>query len=81
MTLNERGGDAMFTAFILACSIATTPDLALCTANNAMQSAPLLREFATEAECLAQGAQFGPRALPRPIIPSEDRIKVICTKR
>jgi hypothetical protein len=71
----------MFTALILACSLVITPDLALCTVDNAVQFAELHRTFATETECRAQGEQFGQIALPRPIIPDEDRIKVICTKQ
>ena len=70
----------MFTALILACSSVITPDLTLCTVDNAVQFAELHRTFATEAECSAQGEQFGQLALPQPIIPDEDRIKVICTK-
>jgi hypothetical protein len=70
----------MFTALILACSLVITPDLALCTADNALQSAELHRTFATGTECRAQGEQFGQDALPRPIMPNEDRVKVVCMK-
>jgi hypothetical protein len=70
----------MFTALILACSSVITPDLDRCTVDNAVQFAELHRMFATEADCRAQGQQFGQIALPRPIIPDEDRIKVICVK-
>jgi hypothetical protein len=71
----------MFTALVLACSLVITPDLTLCTPENALQAVELHREFSSEAECVAQGEKFGEAALKRPIIPDEDRLKVICKRR
>jgi hypothetical protein len=45
---------------------------------DATQLAILQKTFSTREECLVNGSRFGPMVLDFPIVPIEDRMKVIC---
>jgi len=67
----------MFTALILVCSMSAS-GVSECKVENATQVAILQKTFSTREECLVNGARFGPMVLDFPIVPIEDRMKVIC---
>ena len=67
----------MFTALILVCSMSAI-GASECKVENATQLAILQKTFSTREECLANGTRFGPMVLDFPIVPIEDRMKVIC---
>jgi hypothetical protein len=69
----------MFTALILVCSMSAVGS-SECKVENAAQLAILQMAFSTKAECLSEGRRFGPVVLDHPIVPIEDRMRVVCVK-
>jgi len=68
----------MLTALVLVCSIATTPNLRDCDANNARVIMRVPEAYTSPAACAMQGqAYVAETAIGRSLGPN-DRVKVIC---
>lgn len=68
----------MLTALILVCSIATTPNLADCNADNARIVMRNPEAYASPAACAMQGqAEIAETAIGR-YLKTDDRVKVVC---
>lgn len=68
----------MLTAIILVCSIATTPNLADCNADNARIVMRNPEGYASPAACAMQGqAELAETAIGR-YLKQTDRVKVVC---
>lgn len=70
-----------FTALILVCSKALTPDVAQCTQETAIQLVGLPGPFASLAECRRMAQQVGVPSLPQVVTNSEDYIRVLCVPK
>jgi hypothetical protein len=71
----------MLTALILICSLATTPDLASCTRDNAVDTLRVPESFGNPATCFMHGqAYLADTSLGRDLAENE-RVKVICVRR
>ncbi len=70
----------MLTALILICSLATTPDLASCTRDNAVDSLRVPESFGNPATCFMHGqAYLADTSLGRDLAENE-RVKVVCVR-
>ena len=68
----------MLTALILVCSIATTPNLADCNADNARIVMRNPEAYASPAACAMQGqAEIAETAVGR-YLKETDRVKIVC---
>jgi hypothetical protein len=68
----------MLTALVLICSVAITPDLALCNRDNAVDVIRVPAAFINAAACMLHGqAYLAGTTIGREIAASE-RIKIIC---
>jgi hypothetical protein len=70
----------MLTALILICSVAVTPDLQDCNANNAMAVARLPTEFASPVTCLIHGQAYLAETSIGRDLSNDDRVKIICER-
>jgi hypothetical protein len=70
----------MLTALILICSLATTPDLASCTRDNAVDVMRVPESFGNPATCFMHGqAYLADTSLGRDLA-ENDRVKVVCVR-
>jgi hypothetical protein len=68
----------MLTALVLICSVATTPDMHDCTADNATAVIRVPVEFANPATCFMHGqAYLAETSIGRKLYDG-DRVKIIC---
>jgi hypothetical protein len=70
----------MLTALILICSVAVTPDLRDCNANNAMAVARVPTEFANPVTCLMNGQAYLAETSIGRDLSTDDRVKIICER-
>ena len=71
----------MLTAVILICSLVTTPDLASCTRDNAVDVMRVPESFSNPATCFMHGqAYLADTSLGRDLSENE-RVKVVCMRR
>jgi hypothetical protein len=71
----------MLTAFILICSLTTTPDLRACSQDNAVDIVHVPANFSHPATCLMQGqAYLAGSSIGRDLTQSES-VKVVCVRR
>jgi hypothetical protein len=64
------------TGMILVCSLAVTPNLDLCTSENALEAFRIDGNYQSEQECQDQMTRLMPRL--QTMITSEDRIRIVC---
>jgi hypothetical protein len=70
----------MLTALVLICSLATTPDLASCTRDNAVDVLRVPELFGNPTMCIMHGqAYLADTSLGRDLADNE-RVKVICVR-
>jgi len=70
----------MLTALILVCSLASVPDLAACTADNALEVIRNPETFVSPITCFVHGqAYLADTAIGRDLSENE-AVKVICTR-
>jgi hypothetical protein len=70
----------MLSALILICSLATTPDLASCTRETAVDAMRVPEDFANPATCFMHGqAYLAETSIGRDLAENE-RIKVVCVR-
>ena len=70
----------MLTALVLICSLATTPDLASCTRDNAVDVLRVPESFGNPAMCFMHGqAYLADTSLGRDLAENE-RVKVVCVR-
>lgn len=70
----------MLTALILVCSLATTPDLASCTRDNAVNVMRVPESFGSPATCFMHGqAYLAGTSLGRDLT-QDERVKVVCVR-
>jgi hypothetical protein len=67
------------TGLILVCSLVVTPNLDLCTSENALEVFRIDGNYQSEQECQDQMTRLVPRL--RTMITSEDRIRIICEQQ
>jgi hypothetical protein len=69
----------MLTGVVLVCSLAITPDLGLCTRQNAVDVMKVPSAFSNAVSCLLQGQiQLAQTTIGRELT-ADQRIKVICS--
>jgi hypothetical protein len=68
----------MLTALVLVCSIATTPNLRDCDANNARVIMRVPEAYASPAACAMQGQAYLAETAIGRSLSSNDRVKVVC---
>jgi hypothetical protein len=74
------GAILMLTALILVCSFVTTPDLAACTRDNAVEVMKVPATFASPVTCFMQGqAYLADTSIGRDLAANE-AVKVICVR-
>src|SRR5262249_35940371 len=73
----------MLTALVLICSLATTPDIAECRADNAQDVIRVPQDYASPVTCLMQGQAYIAETEIGQNLAAEERVKVVCatTKR
>jgi hypothetical protein len=70
----------MLTALILICSLATTPELATCTRDNAVNVMRVPESFGNPATCFMHGqAYLAGTSLGRDL-GQDERVKVVCVR-
>jgi len=70
----------MLTALILICSLATTPDLASCNKDNAVDTVRVPEAYGNPATCFMHGqAYLADTSLGRDLADNE-RVKVVCVR-
>ena len=70
----------MLTALVLICSVATTPDLADCTRDNAATVMRVPAEFGNPATCFMQGQAYLAESSIGRDLDSDARVKLICVR-
>jgi len=73
-------GDAMLTALILVCSIATTPDLADCSADTARVVMRTPETYVSPVTCAMHGQAYLAETAVGQTLSKDDRVKVICMR-
>ena len=70
----------MLTALILICSVAITPDLGTCNADNAIAVTRVPTEFVDPVTCLMQGQAYLAETSIGRDLSNDDRVKIICDR-
>lgn len=70
----------MLTALILICSMATTPDLADCTRDNALDVLRVPTEFSNAITCFLHGQAFLAETSLAQDLRETDRVKIVCAR-
>jgi hypothetical protein len=70
----------VLTALILVCSLATTPDLAACTQNNAVHTMYVPEEFGNPMTCFMHGEAFLAGTSIGQDLAEDERVKVVCVR-
>ena len=70
----------MLTALILVCSLASVPDLAACTRDNALQVVQVPEAFANPVTCFMHGQAYLAETSIGQELGESDRVKVVCAR-
>jgi len=70
----------MLTALILVCSLASVPDIAACTRNNAVQVMYVPATFANPVTCLMHGQAYLAETTIGRELAKDEVVKVICSR-
>jgi hypothetical protein len=70
---------AGITGLILVCSLVVTPNLDLCTLENALEAFRIDGNHQSEKECQDQMSRLVPTL--QELITTEDRIKIVCEQK
>jgi len=73
-------GATMLTALILVCSLASVPDLAACTRDNALQVVQVPEAFANPVTCFMHGQAYLAETTIGRELAANEAVKVICTR-
>ena len=68
----------MLTALVLVCSLTATPDLATCTAQNAIDVMRVPEQFASPAACAMRGQAYLAQTAIGDDLSSNEVVKVVC---
>jgi hypothetical protein len=68
----------MLTALVLICSMATTPDLATCSGENAQSVIRVPQDYGNPATCLMHGQAYLAETELGQELAVDERVKVIC---
>jgi hypothetical protein len=71
----------MLTAFVLICSVSSTPNLADCGPANARVAIRVPTEFANPVTCLIQGRAFLAETSVGNESDEDDPVKIVCVRR
>jgi hypothetical protein len=70
----------MLTALILVCSLASVPDLAACTRDNALHVMRVPEAFANPITCLMHGQAYLAETEIGRELTANEAVKVVCTR-
>jgi hypothetical protein len=70
----------MLTALVLVCTVAVTPDLRACTADNAKVVMHLPAEFASPVTCFMHGQTYMAETSLGRQLDDGDRVKIVCMR-
>jgi hypothetical protein len=74
------GATLMLTALVLICSLASVPDLAACTRDNALEVLRVPATFASPVTCLMHGqAYLADTSIGRDLA-QDEAVKIICVR-
>ena len=68
----------MLTALVLICSMATTPDLATCSSENAQSVIRVPQDYSNPATCLMHGQAYVAQTELGQELAADERVKIIC---
>jgi hypothetical protein len=68
----------MLTAMVLICSMAATPDLALCSADNAESVIRVPQDYSSPVTCLMHGQAYVAETEIGQSLAAGERVKVVC---
>jgi hypothetical protein len=71
-------GNVMLTALVLICSMATTPDLATCSSDNAQSVMRVPQDFSNPATCLMLGQAYVAQTELGQELGADERVKIVC---
>jgi hypothetical protein len=74
------GANLMLTALILVCSLASVPDLAACTRDNALHVMQVPEAFANPITCLMHGQAYLAGTTIGQELAANEAVKVVCTR-
>jgi hypothetical protein len=70
----------MLTALILVCSLASVPDLASCTRDNALHVMQVPEAFSNPVTCLMHGQAYLAETTIGRELAANEAVKVVCTR-
>jgi hypothetical protein len=68
----------MLTALVLVCSVGITPDLSVCTRDNALQVLRVPSEFTNPATCFLYGQAYLAQTPLGQDLGDAERVKIVC---